>query len=314
MGNRRKPKNKTQTAKLQKPNNVFWQSAQMNEAYYIMYRSWILELAMSRFKWVNLPETCDARYLEMILCTQGCATIAKAPDLDIWVSTQTANGAPNLYDDPIAWTSIGNNGWNFKCTPANGVVIYDNTLRFPIWNNIEIWSRRLADFDRTIDVNLAHQKVPWVFGVPQEKVLDLTNIIKQAAGGEPAILGYKGIENIKAELLATPVDFKGEELQTAKSQLWNEIYTYLGIENLDKKSERMIESEVTSNNEPTDIRALAYLNERRRACDYLNKTFGLDIHVYWNQDNASTNYNILHNLEEYSETIGDNNGSSSASV
>lgn len=290
---------------------MVWQSEELNERYYLMYRQWILELAMSRFKWVGLPETCDARYLEFMLCVQGTATIAKSPELGVWVSTQTVNnGKPNIYDDPTSWRSVGNNGWNFQCDPSNGVVVYDNMLRTPIWNNIDIWARRLADFDRTIDVNLAHQKVPWVFSVPQEKVLDLTNIIKQAAGGEPAILGYKGIETIKADLLATPVDFKGEELQTAKAKLWSEIYTYLGIENLDKKTERLVESEVDANNEIQDIRALSYLSERRRAADYLNRTFGLDIHVYWNQDNESDNYNITHSLNDSAELglIGGSDG------
>lgn len=276
----------------------FWQSAAMNTQEYIMYQNWILALAMNRFKWEGLPDTCDARYLEWVLATQGYATIALAPDLNQWVSTQATGGAPNIYDDPTTWRSIGNNGWDFACSPANGVIVWDNMIRYPLWSNINIWARRLADFDRTLDINLAHQKIPFVFTAPQEKVVDLTNVVKQALGGEPAILGYDSLNQCKAELLTQPVDFKGEELQSSKAKLWNEIYTFLGITNLDRKSERMVEAEVSANDIPTEIRMLDPLGSRLRACEYLNKTFGLDVNVYWNQPNQSDNYNFLNNLPD----------------
>lgn len=287
MSNRRKKKMNYQ--------DHYWQSAALNSREYFMYQQWILSLCMNRFRWEGLPDTCDERYLEFILATQGSATIALAPDINVWVSTQCTGGIPNIYDDPTTWQSIGTNGWCFDCSPLNGVIVWDNVQRFPIWNNIEIWARRLADYDRTLDLNLAHQKVPWVFSAPQEKVLDVTNILKQALGGEPAVLGYDSISNVKVDLLTQPVEFKGEEIQSSKAKVWNEIYTFLGIQNVDRKAERMVEAEVAANDEPTNIRALDGLNCRRRAADYLNKTFGLDIHVYWNYDNESDAYNLWNN-------------------
>lgn len=284
-------------------NKTYWQTYQKNQDYYRMYRDWILSLAMNRYRWVNLPSTCDARYLEYILCMQGVATIAKAPDLNVWVSTMATNGKQNIYDDPINWRSVGNNGWNFLCDSTNGVLIWDNVMRYPILKNIDIWARKLANYDSTIDANLEQQKVPYVFTAPQEKVNDLTQIIKQAYGGEPAILGYKGIETIKADILVTPVEFKGEQLQAAKERVFNEIYTFLGINNVDRKSERMIEAEVMNNNDPTDVRALDGLQCRRRAADYLNQVFGLNIKVYWNEDNESDNYNTMHNIQKYGDFL-----------
>lgn len=279
-------------------NSVFWQSDIVNSSEYLMYQNWILSLAMNRFKWENLPATCDERYLELTLTTQGMATIAKDPALDQWVSTQCTGGLPNIYDDPISWQSVGNNGWSFDCSPLNGVIVYDNIQRYPIWLNIEIWAAQLANYDRALNTNVLHQNIPWVFSAPQEKVNDLVNIVKQAIGGEPAILGYDSISNIEAKLLTEAVPFKGEDIQSSKAKLWNEIYTYLGISNVDRKSERMIESEVSANDMPTIIRALDGLNSRRRAAKYLNDTFGLDIRVYFNKDNESDNYNWTHNITE----------------
>lgn len=285
---------------------VYWQSAQLNEQYYTVYKNWILSLAMNRYRWVGLPETCDPRYLELTLCTQGVATIAKAPDLDTWVSTMAAtNGPLNVYDNPTQWESVGNNGWNFRCDPSNAALIWDNTLRYPIWNIIDMYAKRLAQIDRTMDINLLYQRTGMIFTAPQEKRNDLINLIKETWGGEPGVLGYKGLETIKAEMFLPKVEFTGEEMETYKDMVWNEIYTFLGIENLDKKSERMIEAEVTANNEPTDIRALDGLRQRRQACKEL-KALGLDVEVYWAQDNESTNYNILHNIQEYNEVVEGN--------
>lgn len=280
----------------------YWQSALINSISYQTYRDWILSLAINRYRWLNLPSTCDSRYLEYILAMEGCATIARPESgLQNWVSTKATSGKLNIYDNPTEWDSTGNNGWNFHVTPLNGVLIWDNALRTPIWNNIHLWSLRLAEFDRVLDVNLQQQKIPWVFTAPQEKVLDVTNMLKQAMGGEPAVLGIKGIENIGVNLLTTPIDFKGEELQLAKQRVWNEIYTFLGISNVDQKQERMIESEVKENDDPTDIRALDGLKARRDAARYLNEHFGLNIKVVWNRDLESQNYNYKMNMEQREE-------------
>lgn len=282
-----------------KGNRVLWESSQLNSQTYMMYRDWILSIAMNRYKWLNLPKSCDERYLEFTLATQGCATICNAGG--VWVSTQAATGMPNLYDDPVDWRSVGNNGWSVEADPTTGVVVWDNTLRYPIWRNINLWAQRLAEIDRTVDINLNHQKIPWIFTCDQSKKLDLTNVVKQAMGGEPAILGYKGLEQYKGELLCTPVDFKGNELLDAKKRIWSEIYTFLGIENIDAKSERMIEAEVMSASQPSDLRALDGLRCRRQACEYLNDMFDLNLQVVWNQDNISDNYNTSHNLKQASQ-------------
>ena len=54
----------------------YWQSAGYNSELFIIYRQQIMKLAMNRYKWINLPITCNERYLEYTLLTQGIATIA----------------------------------------------------------------------------------------------------------------------------------------------------------------------------------------------------------------------------------------------
>ena len=287
---------------------AYWQSALKNRREVQLYRDWILDLALQRYEWINLPATCDARYLEWVLTTQGVATIANVDPLG-WISTQAAvSGTPNIYDNPTSWESIGNNGHHANVTPNNGVLVWSNYLRFPEWNFIDIYANRLARCDLALEQNLVQQSIPWVMVGPYERQADMINMIKQAAGGEPAVIGLKSINEIDIELMATPVECKADDLQSAKARIWNEIYNFLGIDNLERKAERMIEDEVNANNDPVQNRLLDGLSARRQAVEVLNERFGLDIDVVKKQDNASANYNIMHNIADYYDLGDGDNG------
>ena len=56
--------------------DVYFQSAAFNIRVYEMYRQWLISLALNRFKWLNLPASCDERYLEWCLFFNGMATLA----------------------------------------------------------------------------------------------------------------------------------------------------------------------------------------------------------------------------------------------
>ena len=281
----------------------YWESADKNRREVQLYRDWILNLAMQRYEWIGLPETCDARFLEWILCTQGVATIAYLEPLG-WVSTQaTTSGTPNIYDNPTKWESIGNNGHHAAVSPANGVLVWSNTLRFPEWNFIDIYAKRLAHYDMAIEANLVQQNIPWIIKGLYERQNDMVQMIKQAAGGEPAVIGLKGISEIDVDLMSTPVEFKGNDILNAKEKTWSEVYTFLGIDNLTRKNERMIEDEVNANNDPVNKRLLDGLSARRQAAETLNKRFGLEILVVEKEDNLSDNWNIMHNIEDAAEVL-----------
>ena len=291
---------------------VYWESAEYNTRLFMMFRSEILAMALNRFKWINLPKTCDERYLELTLIMQGQASIAyPQKQRGVFYSTQLAQtGRPNIYDNPIKWRAIGNNGFRFNADWSSGVCIWDNRVRYPLLEKINIWARELCDIVRTEQMNRMHQKMPYIFIVPQEMEQQALNVYKQVAGGEPAIIGYTGLETLRPETWNTEVDFLGTELGEAYVNIWSRIYHSLGIANPTFKSERMIEDEVKSQNEPSMFIRLDCLNCRNQAADYLNTHFpeylgGKDVHVVWAYDHQSENYNYMHDL---SWLRGDNNG------
>lgn len=275
---------------------TFWQSAWMNDQSFLTYRMWILTLAMSRFKWIGLPETCDPRFLEQTLALQGVATISTPEGASVWTSTQAVlSGTPNIYGTPRSWRSFGVDGFGYDVTPRNGVLVFNSQLRsaFPT-GMVDMFARRLADYDRTADINVQQQKRPWLLTAPYERVNDLVQIYKQASGGEPAILGLKGLASeIDVQSFGMQVPLIVNELDDGKRRIWNDVYTLLGIENLTQKAERMIEDEVHAENMPTSLMALDALDARREACDKLNERFGFDCTVVWNHDNISRSYQAM---------------------
>lgn len=275
----------------------YWQSADWNQRSFISYRQWILSLAINRYKWLNLPLTCDERYLEFTLLRNGVASIAYPEKMPgVFFSTMTnLDGRWNIYDTPCHWQSIGNNGWNFNASPKTGVLVYENRLRMPNWQMIEYFARRLAALDRVEDINMQQQRTPYLITAPREQVNDAKQMYKQIAGGEPAILGKSNLSAINIEAISTGVPYLGKELSDKKLALWDEIYNFLGISHVGQKSERLTSEEVSASNEPSNLMALDGLTSRREAANVLNERFGLDVHVVWRKDNESDIYNYSRN-------------------
>ena len=283
---------------------MYWQSPSYTNRVYSMYRNQILSLALTRFEWHGLPPTCNPRFLEWTLLTQGQATIAFPKEQPgVFYSTQVSwNGAPNLYDNPSAWTSIGNNGWRFSASPASGVVVWDNLLRMPILDAIDLQARELTDLTRTEQINRLHQKTPFILTGPQDKKIDLTNIWKSIAGGEPAVIGTDGLSQIEVSAIKTDVPYIASEIDAAIQNTWTRIYQLLGIDAMPFKQERQIEDEVISQQAPSSMQALGFLSARREAADVLNTRFEQyltePITVTMREDWESDNFNMTHNLKD----------------
>lgn len=290
----------------------FYQSADYNVRAYIKYLTWIMKLAMNRFRWEGLPDTCDSRVLERSLLTNGVACICMPEDTPLFFSLPCAiQGDLNIYGNPTKWVALGINGDRYYSDWNKGALVFNSKARLGVWNAITLNARKLAHYDRTEDINLAVQKTPYAITAPDNQKRALINTFKNINEGEIAILGdenFNDIVNISAINLGVP--FIGAQLGAAKRVLWSEILTFLGIPSLPyEKGERMIEEEAKGGEAAANIMLLDALDARREACDYLNKTFGLNISVYFNKDFESANYNYARDMErqgELQDEIGNN--------
>lgn len=302
---------------------AYWQSDEFNSATFQSNLDMLVSLAVNRFRWVGLPDTCDSRFLEMALHRNGFATICHALGApNIWQSLYAApQGVFDAYGLPVKWLATGFNETQYEVTPQNGELVYYSQTRANPWNAIYVYANKLTQIQRTEDVNLFHVRKPYVMVAPNEKRLELENLMKQISGFEPMILGDKSLLELKENnvfAIDTKVPFYGEELAQQYQNVVNQYLMFIGIPHLAfEKGERMIEDEARANSAPTNINLKNCLDARRSACDKLRKlspdTFS-DLYVYFNDDYESYNWNYEHNTESKAQDglllpEGDINGS-----
>lgn len=285
---------------------TYWQTEAYNQQLFNMFQNDLIELALSRFRWVGLPETCNERYLEWVLLTEGSATLAY-PSLasETLLSLKSVQqGAPNMYDEPRSWRALGATGkTNFMCNWTNGVWIWENSTRYPLMVKINIWARELADIMRTKQINRYHMRMPLVITGPQDRTFDVQNFYKNIATGEPFVLGFDNFSDIQTSMTLPEraKEYIGDKLDADWRNTWDAIYRELGIDSMPFKEERMIEDEVNSTMQPTELARLSPLTTRRAACDKLNARFGdrlaEPITVVWARDNITDNYDLRHRYD-----------------
>ena len=279
-----------------------WESDQLNKLTYAKNFSMLVSLAVNRFRWVGLPDTCDERFLEWQLHKCGMATICHQKDLpDVWQSLICSpQGKFDVYGYPLQWRATGfGDATNYEVTRETGDICWYSRSRTNPWNALDIYAQKLTRYDRTEDINLSHQRKPWVFIAPQAQVNQLENLLKQVSGFEEYVLGDKGLGNLVNDLnkIDTGVPLITEDLARSRLNVLNEALMFLGIPHLAfEKGERMIEDEARANTAPTNVMLLDCLSARRDFCRKMER-FGLDLEVYFNEDLESYNFNYLGNIE-----------------
>lgn len=296
----------------------YWQTDDYNALAYQVNVDMLLALAVNRFRWVGLPDTCDPRFLETQLHRAGLATIChRDSQPDVWVSMMAApQGEFNLYGLPTRWRAKGYDQTDFPVTPKTGELVYYSQTRLDPWGAIVQYATKLTHIQRTADVNLLHQQRPWILVASPEKRLELVNIYKQAAGYEPAILGDKSLRDLNPRSdnpnvfpLDMQTPFIGKELTEQYQNTLNQYLIFMGIPHISfEKSERLIKEETNLGNATTNIVLKNCLDARRWACERLRllspETFG-ETYVYLNDDWESYSYNYVNNAAQVAENDGE---------
>lgn len=268
-----------------------------NRLTYNFYYDRLLEMSLSRYEWLNLPESVDARFLELTLFKNGLALFFDDDVLGMLALPVIISGPFNVYKIPIrrrAFTpgvsSVNETDkstvstYHAERTNNDSVICYNNMLHSPSLNMCRMFARRLADIDRTIDVNISAQKTPVLIESDSNTLLSLKNAYKQYAGNFPVIFGKKGIaDNVKVLMTGAPL--VAPALQQLKQTIWNDALESLGIANhgADKK-ERVNTLEIQANQGGTIASRYSGLIAREQACDAVNKMFGTNIGVRYREE------------------------------
>lgn len=288
-----------------KRDTQFGESAYMNNRTYMQYYNRLTELALSMFEWKNLPKTVDQRFLELCLFSDGMCVFFEDEVLGYLGLRCMIGGRLNVYQIPTVRNAYATNGYQKELDGTNSVIIFNNYIHTNSMLDVEMFSKKLYNLDRAIDVNANAQKTPVLIQCDESQRLTMKNLYKQYEGNEPFIFGSKGLDANGLKVLQTGAPYVADKLYELKTQIWNEALTYLGISNINVvKKERMITDEVTRNQGGTVASRYSRLESRRQACKQINEMFGLDIWVEYREDFQDVEEQKNENEEEEKEYRG----------
>lgn len=264
----------------------FADSAYWNNVTYFFYVDRLTEIATSMFTWTGLPEEIDERYLEMTLFQNGQAVFFKDEVVDEYLALSVNNqGNFDFYGNPIYRRAYSRyNSYQHELDLYDSVIIWNNYLRKNSVLGVELFARKLWNMDRTIDINVAVQKTPFLIQCSEKARLTMLNMYKEVFGNQDLIYGDKNFNPDDLKVFKTDAPFIAKDLQELKTQVWNEALTWLGINNVTyQKRERMITDEVQRSQGGVNASRQGRLKARKQACKKINKIFGLDVDVEYNE-------------------------------
>lgn len=260
----------------------------LNNATAIDYEDRLHMLAISLFTWKGLDDIAGfgaSHFIEESLYRYGKACIVKDVDVGIKALNVTAAGKLNIYYLPVKVNAFST-GYNKIYDFDDVVYIMNNELQKPTKDTLTLFAARLYETERTSDVNLQAQKTPVLIEGDKNVLLTLKNTYMQYSGNMPVIYGNKNFDvSSKLNVLRTDAPYIVDKLEDHKHNLWNDCMTFLGINNANtSKKERLVTSEVESNDQLINYYLNCFYKTRKKACDILNEKFGTNVQIVLNKE------------------------------
>lgn len=249
-----------------------------NLTFKVIYDKYKL-IALNAFEWGGLPKGMQERHIENVLFKAGKVLFFRDPRMSYMALPCDPIGNGQGYGDPLAYRATGHN--YYRTYDADDcVVIENNKLRLPTQDFLMFYANKLAEAERTMDVNIKANKTPVVVLCDDKDVFSFKRIFQQVDGNSPAVFADRSLNLDNMQALDLKAKFLGNELMDYKKSVENELLTFLGINNIPaEKKERLITDEANSNNQLIDSFFELGLEARQRACEDIKKLYGLDVTV-----------------------------------
>lgn len=279
-----------------------------------MYQKQLSGKCMSRFDWEGLPNGIDARFIEATLFSQAYAIFYYDTLFDMFMCMPATQIGPlDIQDNPTKYRVTRNGVYSREVDASDCVCIWGNVTRVPDLDIVRTYSSRLAQVDRTIEIDLLNERNPMIVACSKDQRLTLQNVLSKIYDGEPVVWGT---ENLSMENLASTVGVfplnqnagagavSSIKHMESKTRIWGEALTLLGIMNIDSdKRERMVVAEAGANTGQVLASRQGFMKPRITACEEINAKFpGLNVSCSWGiEDNAQPNLNDYIAAENVSE-------------
>lgn len=314
-----------------------WQQSATNLRTYASWWQLFYTAATTCFEWEGLPPEIDTRYLEQVLFCRGTAALTryssgKTPAGLYLVAPYSNVGMLDVYNNPNTVQLYTPNGLTFRrhnnvwvkntanqyarraeVMHRDAVVCWDSLTRLPLWRQIDLLCRRLAEIDMTIDQNVRSQRVPYLITVPEEGKRNAEDFFNRIDTGQPAIYMTPAATGVmQVQVFQSGIDYVVDKMLNDELKLVSQGYTLLGIDNnaAAEKKERVQTAETLANNEQFLIQRRSRLSARAdRFCDEVRRTFGLEVSCRWAiphfTDGDNDTYSDSPSLQPYQTQVND---------
>lgn len=252
-------------------------------------------IAINIFEWKGLEEispSLTSEIIEETLFDKGSCLFFKDSNLGYMALPVAPANQLNVYRKPTKFRAIGNN-YTKEYDVDNSVLIKNNTLKKATFDIVDYYTSKLADIELTKDLHRNAHKMPIVLECTEDTQLTAKNIFKKIHSNEPVIFKNRtrGEGEVGVNVLNANVTYINDKLEDDYHNYEARILTALGLDNyVEDKKERVQSVEVESQQEYIISSFRASLNERKKACEAINKMFGLNLSVdYVKAEQIETN-------------------------
>ena len=310
---------------LKQRRRSFKDAALVNAQTYFDYLQRFKKIALSIFEWQDLPDGMDAMFLEQCLYYDGKAAFLYDDMAGFMNLKASSRSGINMYNKPIALHCYSHQvshdrdvyyGGKVKGKEGEKCIFVQNDWEcIPTADTLELFALRMYECERAADVNIKQQKHPALVLCEESQRMTLKNLYDQVDGNEPVIFGIKNMmDYAKIQVYNTGAPYVADKLYEYKLKIWNEFLTFIGVNNLTEKKERMIDAETNTNNELVNLNLQSYLAPRKLACKQFNEKYGKNIdvkvrsdlfNIIKQQESIITGYSMRDDFDDATTDLGE---------
>lgn len=243
----------------------------------------VTNIALSRFKWVNLPESCRPEILEITLYFYGTALFMYDPMLGYIHTPCELPGPFNIYYESIKREARSYN-YHKEYTINDSVLIKANHTEYADYLTTWNYAPKIANCLRAIDVHTETLKRPFLIKCAEKEKQSVKRAINGILDNEVALVGQRLGEQVPIEVISLSQNSHLTDMWANCKNYLNQCFSSLGVKNsYSEKRERMITTEAEGEGNAIRHTLESELYERKLACEKINKMFGLNVDVEANE-------------------------------
>lgn len=256
-------------------------------------------LAISRFEWKGLPQGLRSHQVESYMYNNGCMAVFNMQYAGLNILPAAGTGELDINGRHKRYILTGLNGTIYEKSREEIALFGHDTTNIAEKIMVLEYVKRINRIIMTDDLNIKQLRVPFVFDASNNKDMSLKWIMSDIESNNPLAIYIRDNEmatQTRNTLLGqeTKVQYLGDQLQNHIRDLYNRVYTQLGISNVEvRKAERLVEAEADANGEAVRINRKLIEKLREEGCKEVQQKFGHTITFKWAGEEEGESENVV---------------------